>query len=104
MIDYDAFKTRFALPPTTYLCLVPIRMHWFAAFQKAYDSFWPHPKGPLDEKSELAHIIHSRAQTRFQNLISDTKGTIVMGGRCEGKRIEPTIVKDVKLDDVLMDA
>jgi aldehyde dehydrogenase (NAD+) len=75
-----------------------------AAFQKAYDSFWPHPKGPLDEKSELAHIIYSRAQTRLQNLISDTRGTIVMGGRYEGKRIEPTIVKDVKLDDVLMDA
>lgn len=75
-----------------------------SAFQKAYDSFWPHPKGPLDEKSELAHIIHSRAQTRLLNLISGTKGTIVMGGRSEGKRLEPTVVKDVKLDDVLMDA
>jgi aldehyde dehydrogenase (NAD+) len=74
-----------------------------AAFQKAYNSFWPHPKGPLDEKSELANIIHSKSQARLQKLIVDTKGTIVMGGKSEGKRIEPTIVKDVKIDDVLMD-
>jgi aldehyde dehydrogenase (NAD+) len=74
-----------------------------AAFQKAYNSFWPYPKGALDDKSELANVIHSKSRTRLNNLIADTQGTIVIGGRSEGKRIEPTIVKDVQLDDVLMD-
>jgi len=74
-----------------------------AAIRKAYDSFWPHPRGPLDAKSELANIIHSGSQARLQKLIADTRGTIVMGGKSEGKRIEPTIVKHVKVDDVLME-
>jgi hypothetical protein len=73
-----------------------------AAFKKAGDSFWPYPKGPLDDKSELANIIHSRSRARLQALIAGTKGTIAMGGKSEGKRIEPTIIKDVKADDVLM--
>lgn len=74
-----------------------------AAFRKAYDSFWPHPKGSLDEKSEMANIIHSRSQTRLQSLIAGTKGIVAIGGKSEGKRIELTVVKDVKIDDVLMD-
>jgi aldehyde dehydrogenase (NAD+) len=73
-----------------------------AAFQKAYNSFWPYPRGALDDKSELANIIHSKSRIRLNNLITDTEGAIVIGGRSEGKRIEPTIVKDVQLDDVLM--
>lgn len=73
-----------------------------AAFKKAGDSFWPHPKGPLDDKSELANIIHSRSQARLLALIAGTKGTIVMGGKSECKRIEPTVIKDVKIDDILM--
>lgn len=73
------------------------------AFQKAYESFWPHPNGPLDEKSELSHIINAANQARILNLIANTKGSIVLGGKSEGKRIAPVIVKDVKLDDILME-
>jgi hypothetical protein len=51
----------------------------------------------------LGNIINSKSQTRLQNLITGTKGTIVIGGRTECKRIEPTVVKDVTTDDVLMD-
>jgi aldehyde dehydrogenase (NAD+) len=75
-----------------------------AAFKKAYDSFWPYPKGPLDEKSELANVnITPTNQARIQKLIAGTKGTIVMGGKSEGKRIAPAIIKDVKEDDLLME-
>ena len=64
-----------------------------AAFQKACDLFWPHPKGSLDEKSEMANIIHVRSQTRLQSLIADTKSTVAIGGKSGGTRIELTIVK-----------
>ena len=73
-----------------------------AAFQKAYDAFWPHPKGNLDEKSEIGHIITPESQARILKLISGTKGTIVKGGESSGRRIAMTIVRDVKVDDVLM--
>ena len=74
------------------------------AFKKAYDSFWPYPKGPLDEKSQLPNVnITPPSQDRIKNLIARTQGTIVMGGQSEGKRVAPTIVKDVKEDDILME-
>ncbi|KAF7975581.1 hypothetical protein HWV62_9291 [Athelia sp. TMB] len=73
-----------------------------AAFQKAYDAFWPHPKGNLDEKSEMGHIITPESQARILKLISGTNGTIVKGGESSGRRIALTIVRDVKVDDVLM--
>ena len=75
-----------------------------AAFKNAYDSFWPYPKGPLDENSQLANVnITPTSQARIQNLIAGTKGTIVMGGKSEGKRTAPTIVKGVKEGDILME-
>jgi aldehyde dehydrogenase (NAD+) len=75
-----------------------------ASFKRAYDSFWPYAKGPLDEKSQLPNInITPTSQDRIQNLIASTMGTIVMGGKSEGKRVAPTIVRDVKEDDILME-
>lgn len=74
-----------------------------SAILKAYDSFWPHPKGPLDKKSELGNIITPATQARLQKLLSGTKGTVARGGKTEGKRMEPTIVKNVEIDDLLMD-
>ncbi|KZP20523.1 aldehyde dehydrogenase [Athelia psychrophila] len=55
-----------------------------AAFEKAYDAFWPHSKSSLDENSELGHIISAAR------------------GQSEGRRIALTIVKDVRPDDILM--
>jgi aldehyde dehydrogenase (NAD+) len=99
----DILKTKVCVAPDYVLVPRHQQEALIAAFQKAYDSFWPHQKGPLDDKSELANVIHSKSQARLQKLIADTKGTIVVGGKSEGKRIAPTIVKDVRIDDVLME-
>lgn len=74
-----------------------------AAFKKAQDTFWPYPKGALDEKSDLACVITPATLERLSNLVAGTKGKVVMGGKTEGRRMEITIVKDVKLDDILME-
>lgn len=74
-----------------------------AAFKKAYAQFWPHPEGPLDNKSELGNIITPTAQARLQKVLDGTKGKIVTGGKSKGKRIAPAIVQGVKADDILLE-
>ncbi|KAJ7638413.1 Aldehyde/histidinol dehydrogenase [Roridomyces roridus] len=74
------------------------------AFKKAYKTFWPHPKGALDSLSEYAAIITPRHHSRLLEFLRRTKGTIVHGGNAEGsKRLEPTVVANVGLDDALME-
>ena len=75
-----------------------------SAFKKAYESFWPYPNGPLNDESEFANVnITPTNQDRIKNLISGTKGTVVIGGQSKGKRVALTIIKDVKEDDLLME-
>lgn len=74
-----------------------------AAFKKAYAEFWPHPEGPLDDKSELGNVITPASQARLQKLLDGTKGTIATGGKSKGKRIAPAVVQGVKADDILME-
>jgi aldehyde dehydrogenase (NAD+) len=86
--------------------LVP-RAHQNAAieaFKKAYRTFWPHPKGALDPLSEMGAILNPHHHTRLMELLRRTQGNIVHGGNTEGtKRIEPTLVADVGLNDSLME-
>ncbi|KAJ7310002.1 Aldehyde/histidinol dehydrogenase [Mycena albidolilacea] len=74
------------------------------AFKKAYQKFWPHPKGALDPLSELGGILNPHHHARLTALLGRTEGNIVHGGNTEEyRRIEPTVVKDVRLDDSLME-
>ncbi|KAF8172803.1 Aldehyde/histidinol dehydrogenase [Mycena galopus ATCC 62051] len=74
------------------------------AFKKAYRTFWPHPKGALDPLSEMGSILNPHHHERLMELLRRTQGNIVHGGNAEGtKRIEPTLVTDVGLDDALME-
>ncbi|EGN94583.1 hypothetical protein SERLA73DRAFT_188558 [Serpula lacrymans var. lacrymans S7.3] len=75
-----------------------------AAFKKVYADFWPHSKGALDSASEISHMVNDSHYKRIQGLLSNTKGSIAVGGGSTGEilRIEPTIVKDVGLQDPLM--
>jgi aldehyde dehydrogenase (NAD+) len=86
--------------------LVP-RAHQDAAveaFKKAYRTFWPHPKGALDPLSEMGAILNIQHHARLTELLRRTKGNVVHGGSSEGtRRIDPTLVADVGLDDVLME-
>ncbi|KAI0634451.1 aldehyde dehydrogenase [Trametes polyzona] len=71
------------------------------ALKEVYHSFYP--DGP--EKSDSFGRIVSEAHTeRIKGLIEETKGTIVLGGQTDvaQKYVAPTVVKDVRGDDALM--
>ncbi|KAL1725747.1 Aldehyde/histidinol dehydrogenase [Schizophyllum commune] len=71
-----------------------------AAVKKAYAQFYP--EGALHESATLTGV-HPTARDRLKGLIASTQGELVVGGR-EGEdgRIEPAVVKNVRVDDALM--
>ncbi|KAI0819376.1 NAD-aldehyde dehydrogenase [Trametes gibbosa] len=71
------------------------------AMKEVYHSFYP--EGP--EKSDsFSRIVSEAHATRIKRLIDETNGTIVFGGQANVSQryVAPTLVKDVKGDDVLM--
>jgi aldehyde dehydrogenase (NAD+) len=73
------------------------------AFKKAYASFYPYPKGAIDPASPYGRIVNPIQHHRVATLLRESKGEIALGGGIDGdKRIEPTIVKNVTMDDSLM--
>ncbi|KAI0704847.1 Aldehyde/histidinol dehydrogenase [Cytidiella melzeri] len=74
------------------------------ALQRTYKSFWP--SGAFAPNTKWGKIVSERHAERLLKLIEATKGKILIGGKHEqledGVRIEPTIVTEVRLDDVLM--
>ena len=62
-----------------------------------------HPKDPR-ETGNMARIVNDRHVQRVKRLLEGTKGEVVLGGKIDEqtKFCEATIVKNVKLDDVLM--
>lgn len=72
------------------------------ALKKALASFFP--VDPLSPDSSWSKIVNDIQFNRIQDVLSRTKGTIIVGGDTDDKRrIAPTIVGDVKLDDALME-
>ncbi|KAG8895118.1 hypothetical protein FRC01_012558, partial [Tulasnella sp. 417] len=75
------------------------------ALTKAYDSFYPEGAANSDSVSRL---VSTGAFDRLQSVLEKTRGTIVKGGLAEadreGRFFPPTIVKDVKEGDSLLDA
>ncbi len=51
----------------------------------------------------MSHIINERHVERLSKLINNTKGKILCGGSFKGRKLEPTVVDDVPLDDILME-
>ncbi|TFY62599.1 hypothetical protein EVJ58_g3763 [Rhodofomes roseus] len=62
-----------------------------------------HPKDPK-ETGNMARIVNERHAKRVKRLLDNTKGQVVLGGNIDMDTYfcEATIVKDVKLDDILM--
>ncbi|KZT25852.1 aldehyde dehydrogenase [Neolentinus lepideus HHB14362 ss-1] len=78
------------------------KAEFIAALEKAYKAFYP--DGPLAPTSHIGKIINPSHHARLSWMLKNTKGKIVIGGQIEGdKRIAPTVVDDVPLDDVLME-
>ncbi|KAI0944972.1 hypothetical protein AcV7_001631 [Taiwanofungus camphoratus] len=75
---------------------------FISALLKTYEEFWP--KGPFDKDSCWGKIVNPAHHARLKELLARTKGEIVIGGYFDGdKRIAPTIIKNVKPDDALME-
>lgn len=73
------------------------------ALKEHYQAFYP--EGALNSKS-IGRIVSSAHFKRLEDILARTKGEVVMGGKTtgeEGLRFEPTVVKDVKGDDSLME-
>lgn len=62
-----------------------------------------HPKDP-QETGNIARIVNDHHVQRVKRLLDGTKGEVVLGGKIneETKFCEATIIKNVKLDDILM--
>jgi acyl-CoA reductase-like NAD-dependent aldehyde dehydrogenase len=69
--------------------------------KQIYDSFYKDKPEP----SKVGRIVNDAQWKRVNSLIASTKGTITRGGGAvySGLFIEPTVVKDVAEDDVLLD-
>ena len=77
-----------------------VRPAFEAAVKKAYTEFFP--KGPLSPEAEYSKVVNARHFVRLTGLIQSTKDDILVGGENNGTSIAPTIVTNVKLDDILM--
>lgn len=55
-------------------------------------------------KDKMGRIVNERHWTRVTKLLAETKGKIISGGKSDSKTlyIDPTIVTDIAIDDVLM--
>ncbi|KAI0325253.1 NAD-aldehyde dehydrogenase [Cubamyces sp. BRFM 1775] len=72
------------------------------ALKDVYRSFYPH--GPKDSDS-FCRIVTEAHTARIKDLIDRTKGTVVFGGDADvaERYVAPTVVKDVRPDDPLME-
>ncbi|KAA1472621.1 aldehyde dehydrogenase [Dentipellis sp. KUC8613] len=72
-----------------------------AAFEKVYNQFWPN--GCL-ASPDIGHVISPAHHARLSRLIKSTRGEVFLGGKTVGERkMEITVVKNVPLDDILME-
>ncbi|KAJ8516845.1 hypothetical protein ONZ45_g5915 [Pleurotus djamor] len=76
---------------------------FIAALTTTYNRFYPETS-KASSPGAFARLITPQAFNRVNNLLKETKGTIVLGGSADEatKFIEPTVVKDVAGDDSLM--
>ena len=103
----------FALLKLAQLCIVPdyvlvprsIYSAFLQSLKRAHDIFWP--QGPFHPSAQWGKIINERHADRLTNLMTKTKGQLLLGGFVErgegGTRISPTVYFDVPLNDALME-
>ncbi|OJT05217.1 Aldehyde dehydrogenase, dimeric NADP-preferring, partial [Trametes pubescens] len=72
-----------------------------SAMKEVAESFYP--EGPKKSES-FSRIVSSAHAARIKRMIDETKGTVVFGGDTDvsERYIAPTVVRDVRPDDVLM--
>jgi len=75
------------------------------ALLETYEQFYPKADGGPAESASFGRLINQRHFERVQKVLDRTKGEVVAGGETNAttKYIAPTIVKNVSLDDSLME-
>jgi len=74
---------------------------FIAALREHYHKFFP--EGALNSKS-YSRVVSDNHFKRLKSVLAQTSGKIVLGGETDDKRgFEPTVVKDVDPEDVLLD-
>ncbi|KAI0779139.1 aldehyde dehydrogenase [Irpex lacteus] len=70
--------------------------------KKVYATFFP--EGDPSKSDSFSRIITEAHAARIKKYVDETKGTVVFGGEADvqKKYVAPTLVKDVTLDDSLM--
>ncbi|KAH7908395.1 aldehyde dehydrogenase [Hygrophoropsis aurantiaca] len=86
--------------PDYILCPRNIQAKLVSAFSEHYRKFFP--EGAL-KSDDFGKIVNDAHVERLTSLIKDTKGTIVLGGNHDGRKLEPTIVQDVEEGDPLLE-
>lgn len=72
-----------------------------AALKEHCASFFP--EGSLNSES-FGRIVNGQHYARLMDMLRRTKGTIVLGGKSDGKlAVEPTVIKDVREGDSLLE-
>ncbi|KDQ07572.1 hypothetical protein BOTBODRAFT_59883 [Botryobasidium botryosum FD-172 SS1] len=88
--------------PDYIVCPPSAQDELIAGFKAAYKAFYPRPE---DTRTSMSRIVAPHHHDRLQKLLDNTSGTIVVGGNTDKADlwVEPTVVRDVQTDDVLME-
>lgn len=99
--NVDQIRLQICMSPDYAIVPEHFQDTFIEACKQAY--YEMHPKDPR-ETGNMARIVNDRHVQRVKRLLDGTKGEVVLGGKIdeETKFCEATIVKNVKLDDVLM--
>ncbi|KZV89019.1 aldehyde dehydrogenase [Exidia glandulosa HHB12029] len=78
---------------------------FITALKEAYLEMWPGKDGALSEDTNLGFLPTTTHFARVLDLLDRTHGRVVVGGQHlkSERRVEPTVLADVALDDGLMD-
>lgn len=89
------------LSPDYVLVLRDVQARLVEEFVKAYKEFYPEDARKSDS---FARLVSPVAWKRVKGLLDGTKGTLVVGGGSDEVDlfIEPTVLRDVSLDDITM--
>ena len=70
-----------------------------------YEQFYPKAEGGAAGSKSFARVVNNRHFDRLQKLLDGTEGEVVVGGETNAatKYISPTIVKNVPMNDPLME-
>jgi acyl-CoA reductase-like NAD-dependent aldehyde dehydrogenase len=89
------------IAPDYVLCTATVQDRLIEELRKVYAEFWPEG---ASQSNDYGRIINDRQFRRLENIVDNTKGSIVIGSKRDAKTrfLEPTVIKDTPPDDISM--